>query len=350
MQNKRAWLAVVAALAVLMLLVAWMAGLFERRLAPGLAPAGEVSLDNAREVVTEELELQEPVSGSVEAKQATIISSRTLARIERVHVRAGDSVQRGDLLVELEQEDLAARAKQAAQRSDAVAARLREAERSLSRAQELQARGLLAVADLDAAQASRDALQAELQSARQGEREASAALAYTEIRSPIDGRVVDRFAEPGDTATPGQKLLSLYNPLSLRVEAAVREQLALALQPGQQLAVELPALDSQVEATIEEIVPAAQTGSRTFLVKLHLPYDSQLLPGMYARVLIPAGTAEKILLPADWLAEVGQLSVVRVAGPGGAQRRFVRVGSTLADGRVEILAGLEPGEWVVAPD
>ncbi|TXS96269.1 efflux RND transporter periplasmic adaptor subunit [Parahaliea maris] len=350
MQNKRAWLSVVAALAVLMLLVAWMAGLFDQRLPPGLEEAGVVSLENSREVVAEAVVLQEPVSGSVEAKQATIISSRTLARIERVHVRAGDSVQRGDLLVELEQEDLAARVKQASQRSDAVAARLREAERSLSRALELQAKGLLAVADLDAAQASRDALQAELQSARQGEREASAALAYAEIRSPIDGRIVDRFAEPGDTATPGQKLLSLYNPLSLRVEAAVREQLALALQPGQQLAVELPALDSQVEATIEEIVPAAQTGSRTFLVKLHLPYDNKLLPGMYARVLIPAGSENKVLLPRDWVAQVGQLSVVLVAGPGGAQRRFVRVGSTLDDGRVEILSGLEPGEWVVAPE
>ena len=72
--------------------------------------------------------------------------------------------------------------------------------------------------------------------------------------------MVDRFAEPGDTASPGQKLLSLYNPVSLRVEARVREQLALKLAIGDELTVEVPALAQRYTARIEEIVPADQRG------------------------------------------------------------------------------------------
>ena len=127
--------------------------------------------------------------------------------------------------------------------------------------------GLIAVADRDAARANAAALEAELASARQALEEAESAVGYAEIHSPIAGRIVDRFAEPGDTASPGQKLLSLYNPFSLRIEARVREHLALSLQNGQELDVEVPAVGKLFSASVEEIVPAADPGSRSFLVR-----------------------------------------------------------------------------------
>jgi membrane fusion protein (multidrug efflux system) len=350
MADRKVLLPAALALVVLVLMVAWMAGLFDERIAPGLDALEAAPSEVAHVVTAETVAITEPVAGSVEARQATIISSRTLARIERIHVTAGDTVREGEVLLELEQADLAARAQQASQRIEGVSARLREAERSLERARELKRRGLLASADLDAAQANRDALRAELESAQQARREAEAALEYATIRAPIDGRVVDRFAEPGDTAAPGEKLLALYNPLSLRVEARVREALALQLEAGQTLTVELPVLDERVEATIEEIVPAAQSGSRSFLVKLRLPLDGRLLPGLYARVQVPAGEEARVLVPQALVAEVGQLSVVRVAAPGGAVRRFVRLGGVEADGRVQVVAGLSPGDALLALD
>ena len=127
--------------------------------------------------------------------------------------------------------------------------------------------------------------------------EAKTALGYTEILAPFDGRVVDRFAEPGDTAQPGTKLLALYNPLSLRVEAQVREVVALGLEVGQDLQVEIPAMQKIVDAVIQERVPAADPGSRSFLVKAGVAFDKSLLPGMYARLLVPVGTGKKVLIP-----------------------------------------------------
>ncbi len=328
----------------LLLMVAWMAGTFSDKIDPGLAPAAEISREDAVPVVAEVAAYSEPVPASVEAKETTLISSRLLARITSVKVRAGDQVEEGQLLLTLEKTDLLARAQQARDRIRAVEARLTEARQNLQRAEELHRRGLIAVADRDAARADAASLEAELSSAQQALEESEAAVAFSEIHSPIAGRVVDRFAEPGDTASPGSKLLSLYNPFSLRVETRVREQLALSLQTGAELEVEVPSLGRTYTAKIEEIVPAADPGSRSFLVKALLPSEKSLMPGMYARVKVPAGERERLLIPAERVARVGQLDVVWVLEDDKVDRRFVRLGRPAGDGRVEVVSGLSAGE------
>jgi RND family efflux transporter MFP subunit len=251
------------------------------------------------------------------------------------------------LLLTLESTDLQARVLQAKEQIRAVKARLTEATQNLVRAQELHQKGLIAVADRDAAQANASSLEADFAASKQALEEAETAMSYAEIRSPINGRVVDRFAEPGDTASPGATLLSLYNPFSLWVEARVREQLALSLDTGQELQVEISSLEKVLTARIEEIVPAADPGSRSFLVKAVLPSEQDLLPGMYARLQVPAGERMRLVVPADRIAQVGQLDVVWVAESGGAVRRFVRLGRPAGENLVEVVAGLKEGEEVL---
>lgn len=343
------WLIPVAAIAVLLLVIAWMAGAFRDKVAPGLVPLETTSPADAVILQRETVTVREPVPASIGARQATTISSRTLARITSISVRAGDAVSQGQLLIELERSDVESRLQQARERVRAVEARLTEARQSLDRAEELYRQRLVAAAMLDEARANHDALKAELASARQASREAEVALGFTEIRAPIDGRVVERFAEPGDTASPGDKLLSLYNPTSLRVEAAVRERLAVGLRLGQELQVEIPALDLTLPARIEELVPAADPGSRSFMVKAQVDGGGTLLPGMYARMLIPAGAEELVLVPADRVVSYGQLQIVWVVSEGHVDRRFIRTGREVRPGMLEVLSGLDAGDAVIPP-
>lgn len=337
------------ALLVLLLLIYWMAGGFREQVVPGLERAPPAAVEDAVAVRAETEPAFEAVPASVEARETTVVAARLLARITALPVRAGDYVEAGDLLVQLEQADLEARARQARETVRSVSARLKEARQNLSRAEELHDRRLIADADLDAARANAASLEAQLAGARQAAEEAQTALGYSRITSPIAGRIVDRFAEPGDTVQPGQKILSLYNPFSLRVEARVREGLALALTPGEELAVAVPAVNKAFTARIEEIVPAADPASRTFEVKASLTAQNGLLPGMYARLRVPAGERERLLVPADRVRRVGQLDVLWVAGENGVERRFVRLGPAREDGQVEILAGVSAGEQVLPP-
>ena len=117
----------------------------------------------------------------------------------------------------------------------------------------------------------------------------------------------------------------------------------------QELEVEIPSLHSTLQAQIEELVPAADPGSRSFMVKARIEFDDRLLPGMYARLLVPAGRESLVLVPADRVTEYGQLDMVWVQSNGHTDRRFIRAGREVLPGMLEVVSGLEEGELVVLP-
>lgn len=102
--------------------------------------------------------------------------------------------------------------------------------------------------------------------------------------------------------------------------------------------------------TIEEVVPSAHPGSRSFVVKTRLPADSTFFPGMFGRLLIPYGTVERYYVPERAIVRVGQFEFVNVVENSHVVRRYVRTGMRAGDDRVVVLSGLETGERVVIPD
>ncbi len=339
-----------AAFAFLLLMIGWLAGFFETKIDPALLQTGQVHVDPGAlyTVTAETVQLDASIPGSVVARDDTIISSRILARVNRVLVRPGDTVTKGQALIELEQADLRSRVAQARDQVASISAQYEEARLRLERTTELLGRGLAARAELDAARAGFDTLGAQLGNANESLREAEIILAYSQITAPISGRVVERLAEPGDTVSPGMPLISVYDPVSIRAEAAVRESLALKLALGQEIVVELPSLALVVTGVIEEIVPAADSASRSFLIKAAIDYNPALMPGMFARFVIPDQRRELLLIPADAVIEVGELNLVAVLDNGQLSNRFVRVGRSYPDGRLIVTAGLAEGDQIVA--
>ena len=248
----------VLAIIMLLIMVAWMAGSFDDKIAPRLQHNSHLKVDvnsSMHHVVQSIREITfEPVSAVVGAKQATIISSRILSRIDKIKVRAGDTVKQGDLLISLEQSELVSQVSQAQEKIKGLIARYQEAEKNLARASEIYKKKLISTFELDKSKADFQSIDAELTAAKQALKQAQATLSYASIVSPINGKVVDRFAEPGDIAQPGNKLLALYNPLSLRVEANVREQLAIRLQQGQPLQVVIPSINKTLTSCIKLLI------------------------------------------------------------------------------------------------
>jgi multidrug efflux pump subunit AcrA (membrane-fusion protein) len=162
--------------------------------------------------------------------------------------------------------------------------------------------------------------------------------------------VVERYADPGDTARQGQPLLRMYDPQTLRLEASVRESVASKLVKGQQHEVRIDALDEQFAAIVDEIVPSADPGSRSFLVKVSLKDSTGLYPGMFGRLIVPIGQVEKMYIPQKAVTRVGQLDFVIVKIEKGSVRRYVRLGIPTEDGRIEVVSGLTDGEQVLIPN
>ena len=152
----------------------------------------------------------------------------------------------------------------------AAAARQRAAS-DFERGRKLRASGVISQSEFDQVESTFKIADAELERAQQAAQSGEVALSYTRISSPVTGRVIERLADPGDTAVPGTPLLSLYDPTALRIEVPVRESLVTRLAVGDRLAVRVGDEKETLQGRIDEIVPQAEAGSRTFLVKIGLP-------------------------------------------------------------------------------
>jgi len=349
--SRRETLRLVGLGAVLLAVLLWLAGAFRHRIGGGEraaeAPPAPAAVATVEAVLEPALE---SASGTLVSARHTTVSSKILARIEDVRVRAGMDVSEGQVLLVLDARDLSARLQEARDALTSARAQRALAASERARVERLFAAGVTPRQELDRALSADRVADAEVQRAVQRAADAEVGLSHTEIRSPVAGRVVDRLAEPGDTATPGMPLLRIYDPGALRLDASVRESLAQHLRVGQPLRVQVHALDESFEGTLEEIVPYAEPGARSFIAKIRLPADRRLFAGMFGRVEIPAGEETRLRVPAAAVERIGQLELVRVVGSDGQiERRFVTTGSRDERGRVEVLSGLAAGEQVVLP-
>lgn len=354
--SRELWLSVAraaAGAAVLFGAVAWLSGGCGERIEPEdrpVAVGGPLDADRIEVVQPETTRLFESASGTVSSARHTTISSKILARIEAIPVRAADEVEEGDVVVRLDSRDLEARLRAAREDVSKARAALALANQELQRVQDLYRQNVASRQQLDRAVADQKVARAELERAEQAAADAEVARSDAEIRSPVSGRVVDRLAEPGDTAAPGAPILRVYDPGAMRLEAPVRESLAIRLRPGQRLRVEVESLDLVLEGAIDEIVPAAEPGARTFLVKVRLPSDDRLYSGMFGRVEIPAGEARRIVVDRSAVERIGQLEFVHVVEEEDRlARRLVTTGQPTLDGGVEVLSGLRAGERIRLP-
>ncbi len=335
---------------LLVLVIAWLGGAFEEKIPPSTPTVKQTPLANQPTDIVHEVtkEYIEEAIGTLKAASRTVISAKVLATIEEITVSAGDQVNKGDVLIRLNRQDVEARLKQAEQALIAARATRKEAETSYERIKRLREKGVVSQSELDTAARYLEVSRAEELRAEQAVNEAAVNLSYTTIKAPKSGRIVDRLAEPGDTSRPGEPILVLYDASSLRLEAPVLEQLAVKLKRGDQLKVYIDALDREVTSTIDEIVPQADAPSRSFLVKASIPKSDDLFEGMFGRLRIPAGKRRHLCLATDAIHRVGQLEFVDVVTDDGhIERRFIQTGRLGMPGRIEVLSGLKAGERVV---
>jgi RND family efflux transporter MFP subunit len=159
------------------------------------------------------------------------------------------------------------------------------------------------------------------------------------------GVVVDKSVNVGDTVMPGQVLATLYDPTHMQLVASVREMLTQRLKVGQSIGVRMDSLGVACAGTVSEIVPEAQSASRTFQVKVTGPCPPGIYSGMFGRIVIPLDTQELLVIPSAAVSHVGQLDLVDVVRDGRVERRIVRLGRDM-DADVEVLSGLQVDEQV----
>lgn len=320
-----------AATAALLLTVG-LAGCHKAPEAPEAAPPLPTAQVRTQTVSAEKQTAFEEVVGTIRPRLQASLEAKVSGRIERMDVRLGQAVKSGDLLAALDVREIQAKLDQA----QAVR---EQAKRDLERYTTLLRQEAVTQAEFDAVEARQRVAEA-------GVIEAQTMLDYAQVRAPFDGVVTRKMADVGDLAGPGRAILRLEDPTRLQVEADVPEALVNRITTNAILRVQIPTEARTLEATVDEISPTADPGSRTFRVKLDLPPTDGLRSGQFGRLLVPVEERVTTRVPKSAVTVRGQMELAFVVTNGVARMRLVKTGRDF-DQEIEVLSGLEPNETVV---
>jgi membrane fusion protein (multidrug efflux system) len=342
---------VVFAAGVVVLLL-WLAGKFTPKVSTAARASDglQTGPDAGRIVKVSMLRvpMSESAVGTIRAVHETTLASRILARVLEVNLKAGQAVRAEQVLVRLDDADVRARLQQAKAAVAAAEAAHAQAVIDEERLREIVKTGAASRQEYEKAALALKSTAADVTRFKETVNEVQAMLDYATVKSPMDGIVIDKKVDVGDTVMPGQVLLTLFDPKRMQLIASVRESLAHQLQVGQSISVKIDLLNKLCSGTVSEIVPEAQSASRSFQVKVTGPCPAGIYTGMFGRILIPLEEEQVLVIPQRAVKHVGQLELVEVIDNGQPGMRAIRSGRLLGE-NVEVLSGLREGERVVMP-
>lgn len=315
--------------------------------------------------------------------QAALVPKIT-SPVKKFYVERGSRVHAGEVLAELEAQDLDASvnenqggleqaqasyeaAVQKAQQDRAITKQeLEDAQKLYDARQNLFKQGAVSARDLadasialtqakaadETAQKELDlkVAQGQLTAAKGKSAGAQAQLSYTKIVSPIDGVVTDRPVYPGEIPATGTPIVTVMNLSQVVARAHISQQEASAMKAGDPATLSVPGQSPDVKGKVTLVSPALDPNSTTVEVWVQAPNAAdKLKPGASVRVTIVTETIPKaIVAPAAALLTDpdGTTSVIALDSENKPTKKHVKVGIRSGDD-VQILSGLKDGDRVV---
>lgn len=286
------------------------------------------------EIKTVQVPVRVEVTGQVAAVFQATLSSRIQGTIDKLLVREGTRVSKGQTLIQLDSRDVQADLARASAEVENARAQLHRMQSLLSEDAVSKQEVENATRAFKVAEANRKAVLAQ--------------LSYTVVKAPFDGIITEKKVEAGELASPGQPLLQMEDPQHLRLEATVAEGDLKSVSLGDKIPILIDALGAQtLRGIVSQILPAGDPQTHTFTVKLDLPMTPGLKSGMFGRLQLDKGVTQTMLVPASAIVERGELTSVYVVGSDQIGRlRWVKIGRRF-DTLREILSGVNAGERVM---
>lgn len=298
-----------------------------------------------------------PLTGSVSSPQIALLSSEVAGLVSRVHVDAGDVVEAGDVLLELNNELGTIDRDSARAAARGAHATREESRKRLADARRLEVTRAIAANEVRALEAQVEVDEAAWRAADADARRQEAELNRHRLIAPFKATVSRKLTEVGEWLTPGSGVMELVATEGLRVDFQVPQQFYPRVDESSAMVIQFDAYPDQTfPGKIHRKVPLSDNGARTFLLRVLLDESTteQLIPGMSVRATLQLTVArEGVVVPRDALLRYpdGRVSVWVLSGPAEnntAQVREQRVTTGLGFGEwIEIRTGLDAGALVI---
>ena len=278
------------------------------------------------------------ITGIIQSDSDAKPSFKTGGVIANTYVKEGDAVRKGQLLAKLNMTEIEAQATQAQFALD-------KAKRDQQRVQNLYADSIVTLEQLQNASTAVDIAQKTLQIAQFN-------VAYSEVRSPIEGKIVTQMLHEGEIAAPGLPVYFIMGvkPSDWKLVAGLTDKNWSRVSTGNKAKISLDAYpELEITGTVKRLSDVANPLSGTFDAEITIPAkDKRIAAGMLAHVeIIPATGKAYPVIPIEALVSSnGQSGVVYVPNNGHAEKRVVHIQQFDGE-RVAILSGLENATEVI---
>jgi RND family efflux transporter MFP subunit len=347
-RRRGIWILVIAAVAVATLLALRLTqALTIKDSAPNKTPAPAVTVTQVGVSATP---TTVSIVGTIGARYDMPIGVEGDAgRVSAIYVEAGDHVKRGQLLARLNISVLEPQVANLAAALEQAKAEAELAQAEAKRADAVGASGALSAEETQRRRSSAVTAEAKVKVAAAQLAEAQARLDRAQVRAPVDGVILTRNVEVGQTATPGgEALFRLSEGGEVELRGQVAEQDLPLLKVDQPVSVHLTGTNQVYEGHVRLLGAVIDPMTRLGTIRVALTPDPNLRPGAFARAEVTISNAARVVLPQTAVLSDDKGTYVFVVNTENkVERRSVRVSGMVANG-VTIAEGVGAKDQVVA--
>ena len=278
------------------------------------------------------------VQGAVESDNNILVAPQSSGLVKKVHVSTGAKVSRGQLLAELDGSILESSIAE-------VESGLTLASTVFERQKRLWDKNIGSEIEFLQAKNNKEGLEKRLATLREQ-------VKLTKVYAPIDGIVDEVLLKEGEMAMAGMGAMRVVQLSNLKIEVDLSENYISRIKRNDPVKVSIPVIGKELELNVDAVSQVIDPNNRTFQIEIKIPRTAQgIKPNMLAVLTINDYTnPEALAVPINVLQETEMERFLFVAeklnGDWIARKRTVTTGQ-VQDNMVEILSGLEPGEYVV---
>jgi RND family efflux transporter MFP subunit len=301
-------------------------------------------------------ERQRSFTGIVESDLQANMSFKVAGSIEKINVKVGSIVKKGDVLAVILQKDFVLELNQLKASYRSERSRYKRAREEYNRITALYSNNNASRSELDEARANVDSLKASVQGYKFKIELAKRQLGYTVLKAPNDGKIASREVDVNENVTAGQTIISMLSESNLKVVIGVPEQIISQVSQGSKVTVRIDSLrDETFEGEVFE-VGVSTAGAAVYPVSVKIDNSSGKIKASMAasvklRFALEAGKEDLIVVPSHVVLKDETGTFVFTVkydekGVGALKKVPVKVGALQQEG-IEILNGVESGEEVL---
>lgn len=287
-------------------------------------------------------------SGTIRAVNQSTIQAQVTATASTVSAQVGQNVSKGQILVQLNNQDNASRLAQARANLASAQAQAQQANNMVQRKKRLYNQGFISKVEYEQSQVD---YTAQLETVKAQQANVDIAVKADQdglIRSPISGVITKRQVEPGQTVTTGQTLFDIVDPSRLEIQASLPAEQQNALKLGNKVEYTIQGNSAKLSASLTRVSPIADPASRQieFFAKPNETINSLSIGAFVEGFILGSNAVQGQQIPLDTIQDSKNKAYVWVIRDKKIQQVFIQVLDQQINSNIAIVSGLNSTDWV----